>query len=254
MNILRPGVPVHGAVPLSMMGGVPAAVAADWWLGPWPNYPLVPPINPACAVGAYRAVNTPGTPWPGGPNVYNPDTLVNLAGGPPLIEGNGAVPWNILTGWGFVAALAQWLDTSITPVNNQTWTALCQFSGVLTASTILFGSSFGGAPPYFLVGPNYPAGALYGNGNNIFVWPQLLAGNLGIAAVRGYRNGVVEGVAIPPAVGNFNPLAIGASRTGAGAGFFTTANIESLWIGNCTLTPGQILALADPVLGAMPNL
>jgi hypothetical protein len=217
------------------------AAAANWW----------DPNNAGlCTVAAYRAQNSPGTPWPGGPGAYLA-TLTNQAnpGTFDLVEGNGAVPWGNVTGWQFTAAQSKYFNTAIIP-SSQNWSYLVQFSGFVLAgaNTRLFGTASGGSGFIVDIQPYWAAGltfVLYFNGGGISAAPQLIAGNLGMANTAAYRNGVAEGPAIPGWGGPIvHSIYIGCTNNIGVAAGFITANIQALAIYNCALTAPQMLAIA----------
>jgi hypothetical protein len=218
----------------------PSAAVANWW----------DPNNEGfSAAGAYRAKNSIGTVWGGGPTTYAA-SRVNQAnpGMNDLIEGNGAVPWAQATGWGFAVAAAQWFDTGLIPAADQSSTVLCQFSNVV-AGFFLFGMYQTNAlTERFLIEPSQGPGlrVRYWNGGTVVVAPSLLTGNLGFADGQGYRNGVTDGapMAAWTAVPTFSIYIGGVNRFGA---FFApiTADIEAIAIYSApALTGPQMLAVA----------
>jgi len=122
----------------------------------------------------------------------------DLVGASDLSEGNGAVPWAAGTGWGFVAAAAQWLDTGLSPpIAPVTWTIMVQYANALQMDRYLCGARAGthrllNLIPHTLGDANK---VFYGNGADAnFIWqaPQLPSGNLAIAAKTGYRDGAFD--------------------------------------------------------------
>jgi hypothetical protein len=209
---------------------------------------------------AWRAQNSVGTVWPGGPANYAA-TLTDQSSGQVATEGNGAIAWAAATGWRFTAALAQWLDTLLIPTNTQTWSVFVQFSNNTNINSArLFGcvSPGGGARslsiiPYYLA-PG--ASLIYQNGGNVIIAPNLAAGNLGFGGNQGYRNGVADGGLIPiwtqPSI---EEIFIGAINNVGVAASFCTAYIQAIWIydQNAALVQAQAV-LADGFRAAMGQL
>lgn len=244
MTLLRTGIHGYsgpGVIPVSQM--VSGALGSPIW---WNPDGATPGYGGSC-VGAYRAIDTVGSPWGPGPADYAA-SLINLAnpGVNNLIEGNGAVPWNAATGWGFVAAALQYFNTGLIPANNQTWSALIQFDNVIPvgANDMLFGLLNDTATRNFGIRPSrLGASVEYMNNSSGVIAPPLLSGNLCFAGNNAYRNGVADG-AIGGIVADAisNPIYIGARALGADLPI--TANIESIAFYNVVLTAPQVLARA----------
>jgi len=217
--------------------------AANWW----------DPNNVGLsAVAAYRAINSVGTPWSGGPTAYA-QTLVNLVtpGVNDLVEGNGAVNWVQASGWDFVAANSQYFDTGLVPANDQSWSMFVQFANVIN-NGVAAGSR--GAVPrfFFFVYPDDGVNRVqYGSGGAGAQGPQLLSGNLGVSGTNGYRDGVSE---IVLGVGGANPDSIFIGGLGnVGALLLPiTADIESIAIYNGGAAAVQ--AEAASIAAAMAQL
>jgi hypothetical protein len=173
-------------------------------------------------------------------------SLLDLVGAQNLVEGNGAVPWAALTGWGFVAGSAQWLDTVLIPADN--WSMLVQFANVVTASDWLCGSYDVGTPERFDIAPNDSGtDVIYGHGtagNRNIVAPPHLAGNLGVAGKQPYRDGLADGAAIAAGAGTYTrTIYIGDINSLAGRNI--TADIYALGIKKGPeLTAGEVAAAA----------
>jgi len=215
----------------------PSAVAiADWW---------DPNDAGLCIVAAYRAINTPGNPWPNDAPPNYLATLVNNAnpGTFDLVEGNGPVPWAIGTGWTFLGAgAAQWLDTGVIP-GTTGWSMLVQFANAPGANNVVAGQRDLGNT-YFELWPwNFPGQVIYGNGAVVAVAPSLLTGNLGVGGFQGYRNGVADGGAIGGWAGP-TPRSVYIGRRNGAIPFWYSGDIESVVIYNCTLTAPQMAAVA----------
>jgi len=222
----------------------PAAMAADWW----DPDGSIEADNPGIQMWPLRAINSVGTPWGGGPTNYletrsSQYTPLPTPGGL-LIEGNGAVPWAAATGWGFVAAAAQYFLTGLIPANDQSWSVLVQFDNLVGIWGVLLGC-FNAAWTYFVIQPMSPASVIYGNGNVSVVAPGHITGNLGIAGNQGYRDGIADGGPIglwnAPSVLD---IYIGCRNNAGVAWGFSTADIGAMAIYNATLTAPQMLAVA----------
>lgn len=199
-------------------------------------------------IWAWRAIDTPGSPWGAGPANYAA-SLIDENLGLALVEGNGAVPWGALTGWGFVAAAAQYFNTGLSPTNDQSWSIFVQFlNGVfLGANAALCGAGPANGRIFGLYYSNAAnARVTYWNGASQVPAPALLTGNLGVGGNQGYRNGVPDGGAIGAWTGNVAGLTtyIGAINI-LGPIFFATANIAAVWIcrSNPAIVAGDVAAL-----------
>jgi len=221
-----------------VIGAEVVGVVNDWW----------DPNNVGlCVTAAYRAINTPGNPWPNdAPGVYL-DTLVNNAnpGVFDLVELNGGVPWVAATGWGFVAAFIQAFDTGVIP--DQNYSILCQYANYVAIGTTLCGvNNIGGNNGVYLQGIDFLNRVRYHKGTGAPIAPGLATGNIGMAsmAVAGYRDGIPEaGAHAWTGVQAFS-VYIGARNNGPGIGQACTADIESVAIYNCILTNAQMLDVA----------
>jgi len=163
------------------MGGAIGTVAPPWW----------DPNNEGLAViGAYRAINSVGTPWASGPADYA-SSKINQAnpGTYDLVEGNGALPWAAATGWTFVAAAAQYFNTGYTPA---AWTDsfLSQFSNV-TNDVLIWGFT-DGAGFYWGCAPRTFHSVRYYHGGPLIIAPWAATTNLGVSDRTAYRSGVAE--------------------------------------------------------------
>jgi hypothetical protein len=198
-------------------------------------------------VFAWRAINSVGTPWPGGPANYAA-TLTDEENGQVLVEVNGAVTWAVNTGWQFVRALNQALDTGLIPTND--YSIFIQYSGFVYAanSTTLIGQDSGSdlhIMPDRLVFPNDLVEYRFGGVSQIV--PQLTpAGNLGISGGQPYRNGVSDGGNIGPLGAAARSLYIGSDHNFGGVFNPITANINAVVIirSNAAIVQANALALA----------
>ena len=219
----------------------PAAVAADWW---------DPNDEGLSVVAAYRAINSVGTPWPGGPTVYA-ESLVNQAnpGVNDLIEGNKAVPWAAATGWGFVAEALQYFDTGVVSIPDGTWTAFIQYTDhVMAAVAYLFGAQSNALLAGFSLRTVLPDRMFCYNGDlsassNI---PEMTDGNYGFSGKQPYRDGNPEPNLIPAGVGGAMALSvyIGAVNLNGAAANYVTMNARAFVIYDGILTDPQALSIA----------
>ena len=215
----------------------PSAAAALWW----------DPLNEGLpVVGAYRAIATVGSPWPLAPANYA-ESLQNWSnpGVNDLVQVSGLpapVPWALNTGWQFVAANTDALDTGLIPAVN--WTMLVQFANYTSINLYICGNHIV-APVSLYALYNTNVNSVYYNQGNLTVAPPLVAGNRGIAGKEGFRNGISEG-----AIGGANALPIvsvyiGAlNQQGVGAIQFPNVNIRALAFYNATLTAPQVALVA----------
>lgn len=142
---------------------------------------------------AWRAQNSPGTIWPGGPANYAA-TLTDQASGVVLLEGNGAVPWGAATGWGFVTIALQYFDTGLVPANDQSWSMFIQYANDTSNDARLAGKNDGGVSRIFQVRIRQGANIMQpANGAQTPIAPHLATGNYGVSGDVGCRNGVTEG-------------------------------------------------------------
>ncbi len=196
----------------------------DWW---------DPNDAGLSVVAAYRAINSVGTPWPGGPTVYA-QSLVNQSnpGVNDLVEGNGAVPWVQATGWGFVEAAVQYFDTGLVPADDQSWSMFAQYANA-TTDGMLAGLQSGVNQRLWLWARVLTNQQNYANGVNVGAAPGLVTGNMAVAGNQGYRNGIADGGAIGPWGGaTILPIYIGAFNNAGIAAFFADADLESIAIYN----------------------
>jgi hypothetical protein len=218
-----------------------AAPAANWWD---PNNEGLP------VVGAYRAIATGGSPWGNAPSNYA-ESLQNWAnpGVYDLVEGNGAVPWAANTGWQFVAAATQYLDTGIVPVIDQTWSAFVQYNGYVSVPVLIW---FG---VWDTAGDN-GAFIVQDQATKFRVWNSHstvsrdnapgppIAANYGFSARQPYRDGVAEPLMINVAPGTCSiSVFIGCVNLNGVPGLYVTSNIESWVVYSGTLTAPQVTAV-----------
>jgi hypothetical protein len=176
-------------------------------------------------------------------NLSHPGTN-DLSEGP-----GGAVSWATGTGWSFTGDSNKRFNTGVVPVLS--YTVIIQVANVV--SQIAIGSVKGAGQNYEISpvsGDNISVG--YEAGDSIVVLPQLPNGNLALVGQAPYRNGVANG---PTITGSANfagvPLYIGCANLlgiAATAGF--TGQIHSVAIYNTSLSPSQVLAVAEAMNGS----
>lgn len=216
-------------VPSSLVNS--ALVGADnevdanlWWLSGG--------IAQAACVAAYR---------PKGALSYAA-SKINLAtpGTYNAVDGAAFPTWNPTTGWAFLLASVQYLNTGITP-GAITWSAFVQFANLDTAAIEMLIGSYGNGK-FFALGCGTTK-ALYGNGSAAtYISPALTSGNLGVAGANPYRNGVDDG-AITQSTQSTRALFIGACNEVASVTYPMTGNIYAAAIYNVTPTQTQITSL-----------
>jgi len=224
----------------------PLATGAGGAALPWWNPDgATPGGGGGTCVGAYRAIDTPGSLWGAGPANYA-ESLINLAnpGTYDLTEGNGAVPWAALTGWGFVTALAKYLIPGIIP--NADMSLMSQHSDLVASVVAPTIAAFQNTPARLYLYPEIGTNAVgYGKGGISTVAPRLISGNLCVSGQVGYRNGIPDGAPILSGFIPTNTPYIGATNSQTGlASQFITANIRAIALYTVELTAAQVLARA----------
>ena len=199
------------------------------------------------AIGAYRAINTVGTPWSGGPTAYA-NTLIDLTGnGNNLTEGNGAVPWTA-AGWAFNAAALQYFLTGLIPANDQSWSMFMQYVPTPAGNPATFVGADNGAGTQFEIFIDDVPGTRIGyyNGAGAIVnGIPIVAANLAIAGNQGYRDGIADGVAVGAWGGaSLFDIYVGARNSGGAPGNYLDGVIEAVAIYNGGAAAVQAEALA----------
>ena len=210
--------------------GRPGAAAADWW---------DPNGDGLCIWAAYQ-----------------PKGAANLAASYVDLSGNGnnagvgvAPTWDAVNGWKFDGA-TQYLTTTFVPANDQSQTALMQFTtwqvadakspfGVFDPATDLFAVTRSNAATrlYYRHGNAAQAGTVLGAGN----W----AGNVGIAGNMGYLDGAADCAALAGYTGApTRTVYIGAINNLGAAARFTPLYVQAFALYDCTLSGAQVAAVA----------
>lgn len=265
LDLFRVGAPGAGAIAIAEMGGN-AAVGAAGVVPRWYNPLDSVAIDARIAAGglwAWRAQANDNVTWGPGPANYAA-SLVDLAQGQVLVEGNGPVPWLAATGWDFVAAAVQYFDTGVAPdCSASAFTALIQYTNYTVATTSFYGvqdtivplrgaSYINGTAPNTMVCRNGITTALSAN------LPWLANGNYGFAGKQPYRNGVAEANPIGP--GNQDALTrtayIGALNSNGAPIWHPTVEIQAVLLCDdfTAFAPADIAAIAALPAGSMHNL
>lgn len=221
----------------------------DWWYNPGGIFDAF-----IGDIYAWRASNTPGSIWDGGPANYAA-TLIDQNNGQVLVEGNGAVPWAMATGWGFIQANAQYLDTQLVlpAIAQIDWSIFVQYANTLTVGNIFLAGVT--SNPTFGFGVNAVrfGNVGYYNGLGNYVAPTHPTGNLGTAGSQGYRDGIADGPAIAAGINWARTIWIGGANDRAvTTGDYVTAEIRAVWI--CTSNPAVVQANALALATAMAGL
>ena len=210
----------------------PAAAVANWW---------DPNDEGLSVAAAYRAINSAGTPWPGGPTNYAA-TLVNLPfpGMNDLTAVTNDPGWTEATGWQHTITPITLLDTGIIPTN--TYSIFIQFSNLVGVNTDIVGQMSPAAGDDFRIRGNWLAQVYYESGGAIFVAPFLLAGNLGMANQNAFRNGVAEGIIPAWAAAATNTIYVGGANGGNRSDIYIQA--VAIYDANPAAVQGQALSIA----------
>lgn len=190
-------------------------------------------------VGAYQAIGA----------ASQAASYINLiAPGTNNLAPNVAPTWSAATGWNFNGVANEELHTGLTPAAG--WTGMVQYSDGNAGGGIayLFGSFTGGNDRFLI---RFDEVFYYYGDNFIDRPPELLTGNLCIAASQPYRNGSADGADS------------GNSWSGAGAEIYIgrcngivsnscIANIRAVVFYSATLTAPQVAAVAA-AMAALPG-
>ncbi len=158
--------------------------------------------------------------------------------------GVGVAPtWDAVNGWIFNGT-DQYLTAAFTPQNDQTQTAIAQFTNFTGDNDYLFGS-YTAANTYFGVSLRVADAVVrYVNGQNLDVGPNIATGNLAVAGNTGYRNGIADLGTIGAWAGaSTHPFYIGVLG-GAWTGGYCPVYIQALAIYDTALTAPQVSAVA----------
>lgn len=163
---------------------------------------------------------------------------VNLAnpGTNDAIDGAATPTWAAGSGWSFLAASSQYLDGPLQSTITGAGTIIVQFAGFATGT--ILGAGAGGANMQIR-----PVGVSYSNGNTVVVAPGLAAGNLCIAGINGYRNGVPATAGLLATTNAARNMCIGATRISPTPTEFATVAIVAVAMYNVTIALPQVAAL-----------
>jgi hypothetical protein len=156
----------------------------------------------------------------------------------------GVAPtWSAVTGWAFIRTILTYLTTGITVVPNSSWSFMVRYSSFVQHATLyqyLFGS-YGGFTLYGIrLAPASAPGTTYFQGGSGSVATETNADVLGVAGLKGYRNGVQEATISANTNPAVLPFYIGAyNATGTPSGYIT-ANIQGIAFYNRTLTATEV--------------
>ena len=175
-------------------------------------------------------------------------SYVNLANpGTYNLTTTAAPTWATDTGWTFNGT-DEYLDTGITPTNDQSWSMFVAIDGY-SSGTSAVGSYSDAAPEHaFNVCPtaSVPYARVYWNGGKAQISSIISSsGIIGFAGTTAYFHDDAETVAIAAAAGAFPPIYVGAVSSNTAAVYYWGGTISALAIYNATLSAAQVTALAD---------
>jgi hypothetical protein len=205
--------------------GAGGRVAADWWLAGG--------VNPADVAAVWQPI--------GAANLAA--SYLRIAGNlghaniDPSLVGGVAPGFDPAPGWLFDGS-PRYLQTGITPINNQQWSAIVRFSGASgTFSAFLSyvsSCSFSLRPMWVNLYRAY-----FNGGNTGARAPGYTSGVAGFAGNQPYINGSAEPFTISPLAGSFNEIKIGGENLSYGFG-----NIQAIAFYTVTLTAPQVAAVS----------
>lgn len=199
----------------------------DWWLAGG--------INPANVVAAYRAKGA-ASYAASKINLANPGTY-------DCVDGVAYPSWAAATGWTFVTASSQYLNTGILlPSSGSVFVQIANASAVV--AHVVAGCS--GTTGVFDIWPGNGAVVIYRYGTN-YTTPsaRMINGNLGIAGTQPYKNGVADGATLTNGfvASATYPLHIGRWNRPGDKNYFT-GDVTKMAVYSTTLSAAQSLALA----------
>lgn len=169
----------------------------------------------------------------------------NLAN-PGVLDLTGdSTTWSQSSGWSFVQAQEDALNTGIIPASSSV-THIIQYANLVTG--YLAGSSWIGISWYFKPGGYWVE---YSNGGALLIGVPLLEGNLCCAGTSAYRNGVAEVGVMAGAGASGRPYTLGRiNGVGPYASVSYTGDIIAFAYYSGVLTAGQVAAVAA-AMGAL---
>lgn len=158
---------------------------------------------------------------------------------------DGTVPtWAAHTGWTFVGASSQYLETGVVVGNNRNWSMFVRFSGITpTINSVFCGAIMiaGGNPRFTLglEGAGFPR--LYGNGGYLGTGTQEAAAVMGMAGTTAYWNGVAESGSISTEAGDISiGIDIGRRRrSDGGHDQYYNGEMQALVISETKFSPAE---------------
>ena len=192
-----------------------AAAAGNWWEagGATGAVAVYQPKGAASLAASYTNLANPGT-YDAAPGV--------------------APTWDATNGWTFNGS-TQWLNTGVTPVNNQTWSMIVRFSGVAaTGFQVLAGMRVTDAAVFGFQWRNTNYSVYYQSGAGLEIIGAVSSGIVAVAGTTGYKDGIAQSGSIGAGTGAaFNAtIGIGAANSAIGAQRFLASNIQALAIYN----------------------
>jgi len=172
-------------------------------------------------------------------------SYTNLANPGTYDAAPGVAPTLGAAGWTFNGS-TQYLITGVTPANDQTWSAIVQFSGATTTGdrVVLGGADAVGPRFYFALWVVSGGKIWFDNGAEKQSTTNAVAsGNLAVAGTVGYLNGAIDTTGIGIAGPFAGSIFIGAYNIG-GPIVHYTGNIHAVAIYNTTLTAPQVVAVS----------
>lgn len=223
------GGPLGGGGMGYVLGRGAGAAAAGWWLSGG--------VSAANAIAVYQPIGAASLAA-SYTNLANPGTYDAAPGTAPTFD--------TATGWTFNGS-TQYLTTSITPVNNQTWSALIRFSDTTNNAGVMFGHA---ATAAFQITPRYSNLAIYSSGGSLTAASSLANGVIGMAGNVAYRNGSAETGTIASGAGTFAAVMIGARSNASNvANALWIGKIQAVAIYNTTLSAAQVAAISSAMSG-----
>jgi len=187
---------------------------------------------------------------------YQPKGAASLVASYIDLSGNGnnagvgvAPTWDAVNGWKFNGS-TQYLTTGFVPSSDTTQSMIVQYTTRTSAAYRAIAGISDSSSQRLALSGQWTAGVAYMNGGGLDIAPLLNAGNLCVAGVQGYRNGVADGAAFAPAWGGIptSSVYIGCWNASGVAALFCALYIQAFALYDCTLTAPQVLAVANAMV------
>jgi hypothetical protein len=193
--------------------------------------------------------------WDGAYAAYSPDTAASLAASYTDLTGNGrnlpgtGVPPTHTPGTGWIFnGTTQYLVTNILPSVDQTWSAIVEFSGLVTGAvaSIVFGYSKSAST--FYIAPHLAATGKHryasGDAQSVFdTGAAVLSGIMAVAGTKAYLDGNPDGdIPSVPGTGAADAIFIGARSLNGSPSNYCNITISKIGFWSSTLTPADIAA------------